>query len=236
MRVADDYAASAEAADPYCLKAGEAATLLANPPWRRLVIVGDSIAEGIGDPVAGYTELGWADRIATELSFVRPELAWRNFGTRDLRTAMVRKRQLPAAVAFAPDLAVVACGGNDAMRPVYDADSVDRDLAAIITALQAAGADVMTVGLLVMSDYPAFPEQFRPVAVAHMRVLAEHTNALAARLGTVHVDLSNHPLGALPHELLSRDGLHANARLHAVCAAEAIRRLGAYLGNAYRSA
>ena len=225
------YPATAEATDPYCLRAGEAAALLAGHPWRRFVIVGDSIAEGVGDPIEGYCELGWANRVATELAAAQPDLVSLNLGTRNLRTAQVRSEQVPAAVAFGPDLALVACGGNDALRPGFDPDRVDAEVSAIIAALRAAGAEVMTIGLVVMADYPAFPTWFRPAAVRGMRLLAQHTNALAARLATIHADLSDHPLGALPEQLLSRDGLHANARNHAICAAEAIRRLGAHLGN-----
>ena len=64
-----------EAADPYCLRPGEAATLLAGHPWRRFAVLGDSIAEGVGDPVPGYEHLGWADRVAAALRQHRPDLA-----------------------------------------------------------------------------------------------------------------------------------------------------------------
>jgi lysophospholipase L1-like esterase len=164
---------------------------------------------------------------------VQPELARLNLGRRNLRTAQVLAEQVGPAVAFGPDLALVACGGNDAMRPGFDPDAVDRDVAAMVTALRQVGAEVLTVGLVVMADYPAFPEWFRPTAVRGMRQLGDHTNALAARLGTIHADLSHHPLGAWPAQLLSADGLHANARNHAICAAEAIRRLGTHLGNTF---
>ena len=218
-----------ETMDPYCLREGEAATLLAGHPWRRFAVLGDSIAEGVGDPLDGYCDLGWADRVAEALRAQRPDLAYRNLGQRDLRTAQVRETQLAPALDFQPDLALVACGGNDAMRPGYDPDAVDRDLTAIVTALRDGGAAVVTISLLVMADYPAFPEWFRPAAVANMHVLARHTSALAAALGTIHIDMADHPAGRLPDLLLSRDGLHANARSHAICAAEAIRRLGAHL-------
>jgi lysophospholipase L1-like esterase len=152
---------------------------------------------------------------------------------RDLRTAQVRATQLGPALAFAPDLAIVACGGNDALTPRYRPKAVDADLTAIVAALRDAGATALTIGLMVMSDYPAFPPWFRPVAVERMRLLATHTNALAVRLGTIHMDLSEHPVCALPDQILSRDGLHGNTRGHAVCAAAAVRRLGAHLGNTF---
>jgi len=216
-------------ADPFCLRPGEAETLLAGHPWARFAVLGDSIAEGVGDAVDGYGELGWADRVATALAAHRSGFAYLNLGRRDLRTAQVRTTQLAEALAWQPDLALVACGGNDAMRPGYDPVAVDRELTAIVEPLQAAGTEVVTIALLVMADYPAFPGWFRPTAVANMRRLARHTTALARRLGTIHIDISQHPAGLRPDLLLSRDGLHANGRSHAICAAEAIRRLGAHL-------
>ena len=57
-----------EANDTYCLCADEAGALLAGAPWRRLLVMGDSIAAGIGDPVQGYLDGGWADRLAAALA------------------------------------------------------------------------------------------------------------------------------------------------------------------------
>ncbi|RZI92499.1 MAG: SGNH/GDSL hydrolase family protein, partial [Microbacterium sp.] len=37
-------------------------------PWRRMVSIGDSFTEGIGDPIPGTTlHRGWADRVAEVL-------------------------------------------------------------------------------------------------------------------------------------------------------------------------
>lgn len=41
--------ASAEATDPYRLPDAEADQLLATAPWKRYVVVGDSLAEGLGE-------------------------------------------------------------------------------------------------------------------------------------------------------------------------------------------
>jgi lysophospholipase L1-like esterase len=229
---ATDYAKTAEASDPSCLRAGEAAALLAGHPWRRFVVVGDSVALGIGDPVPGYRDLVWTDRIAAELRDVRPELTYLNLGERDLLAAVVRTRQLAAAVAFAPDLALVACGGNDAMRSSYRPQVIDDELTAIISALLAAGADVITVGMFDAAYAPCIPDRVKPVVSARMRTLSARTSELAARLGTIHLPLTGHPAERDP-ALYSADGVHGNKRSHAICAAEAVRRLGAHLGNTF---
>jgi hypothetical protein len=65
----DSYRSN-EANDTYCLGPDEAGALLAGAPWRRLLVMGDSIAAGIGDPVQGYLDFGWADRLAAALARV----------------------------------------------------------------------------------------------------------------------------------------------------------------------
>lgn len=219
-----------EATDPYCLREGEAAELLRGHPWRRFVVLGDSVAEGLCEPVDGYPDVQWADRIAAELRAVQPGLAYLNLGRRGLRAQEVRAAQLGPALAFNPDLALVVCGGNDAFRSGYDADAVDADLAAMITALRDAGADVVTVGMFDVSHSPAVPAALRAGLGARMRRLAAHTGRLAARLGTVHVHLTDHPAVADP-SLYSSDGRHGSARSDAIAAAETVRALGARLAT-----
>ena len=230
-----DYAATAEAADPYCLSDGEARALLAGHPWRRFVVLGDSVAEGVGDATDGYTPMPWADRVATELAAVAPDLVYLNLGRRNLRAAQVRAGQLDDALAFKPDLALVACGANDALHPGYDdaaAAAVDNEIAAMVEALRASGADVVTFAILVLEAYPSVGPRFRPGVIDRMRRLGARTTALARRLDTIHMDLSTHPAGA-DGDVYSADGLHGNGRSHAICAAGAVRALGAHLGNRF---
>lgn len=220
--------ARAEAADPYCLRPGEAQALLAGHPWRRFAALGDSIAEGVAEPVPGYSPLPLADRVAAELERSGPGVAYLNLGRRGLRTHEVRATQLDPALAFEPNLALVVCGANDALRPGYEsrADAVDRDLAALIEALQAGGARVITVSIFVRAAYPSLPSWLKPPPTERMATLARRTNALAARLGTTHVDLADHPTARDPRTI-SSDGLHGNGRSQAIAAAEIIRALAA---------
>ncbi len=44
----------------------ELADRLRRAPWRRYVAIGDSLTEGVGDPVRGFLR-GWADRLAAAL-------------------------------------------------------------------------------------------------------------------------------------------------------------------------
>ena len=224
-----------EAADPYCLRVGEAESLLDGHPWRRFAVLGDSIAEGVADTVPGYSPLPCADRVSAELTAVRPDLEYLNLGKRGLRSHEVRESQLASALAFAPDLAFVACGANDALRPGYEAraDAVDAELATIISALQERGVLVMTVSIFVRPVYPSLPAWLRPTGTERMAMLGARTTALAAALGTVHIDLTQHPI-ATAMDSTSADGLHGNARAQSVAAAEAVRALGSVLRSQHR--
>lgn len=224
-------ATHSEAIDPYCLREQERSALLQGHPWRRFVVLGDSVAEGLCEPVDGYPDVQLADRIAAELRARAPELAYLNLGLRGLRAHQVRASQLSPALEFTPDLALVVCGGNDAFLRSYDADAVDAEIAGMVEALQHAGATVITVGMFDVSHSPAVPEARRAGLGVRLRRLAEHTRAVANRLDTVHVHLTDHPLTADP-SIYSSDGRHGSARSDAIAAAETLRRLAHHLGAA----
>lgn len=219
-----------EAADPYCLGPGDALRLLSGHPWRRFVVLGDSVAEGIGDPVPGYTPLPWADRMAAELRRVHPGTGYLNLGRRHATAPQIRATQLDAALRFGPDLALVCCGGNDAISPFFDVEAVESALTAILSALRGAGADVLTFGYYDLSTCPAIRPPLRADVSRRMRTLTARTATLAAAHGAMHIDLTNHP-SSTASNLYSADGLHGNGRSHAIAAAVALRVLGRRLGN-----
>jgi lysophospholipase L1-like esterase len=220
----------AEAADTFCLREGEAARLLAGHPWRRFAVLGDSIAQGLGDPTDGYPDQPWCDRIAAELAQAQPGLAYLNLGASNSTAARVRARQLDRALAFSPDLALVACGGYDILRFSYDLNGTDAELRAIITALAAADCDVITVGLFDGSYAPALAGQVRDSLRERLHELSRRMRAISADLGTLHVELTWHPASRDP-DMYSKDPRHGTMRGHAIAAAESIRCLGAYLGT-----
>jgi lysophospholipase L1-like esterase len=219
-----------EAADPYCLREGEAERLLAGHPWQRFAVLGDSIAEGAGESAPGYADEPWCDRIAAALRVHQPGLEYLNLGTRNTPAAQVRATQLPSALSFAPDLALVACGGYDILQPIYDPAVVAADIRAIVAALASAGATVVTVGLFDGSYSPAVPEPFRKPLQDRLQGLSVSTREVAEDLGTVHVDLTWHPAGQ-DADLYSSDGRHGSMRGHAISAAEVVRGLGAELAG-----
>jgi lysophospholipase L1-like esterase len=224
-----------EADDPYCLTEGEAERLLAGHPWHRFVVVGDSIAEGLGDALPGYPDVPWCDRIAAELGRGAADLAYLNLGVRETQAADVVTTQLPAALDFKPDLALVACGGYDILRVFYDSKAVAQALRTIVSAFREAGADVLTVGLFDGSEAPAMPEEFKVVLRRRLRGLSATAKAAADEYGGLHVSMTAHPASA-DADVYSEDPRHGSMRGHAISAAEAIRCLGRHLDEAGRPA
>lgn len=220
--------ALSEWADPDVLPAADAAALLAGAPWTRLATLGDSVAEGVRDAVPGYRDLSWADRVEEALGAVAQGFTALNLGRRDRVAARVAAEQLEPALAFGPDLAIVAAGGNDLLRPHFDADEVRRELTAIVSALRATGADVVTIGLLDITAAGLGPARHREAMSARTRLLNDVAADVAAAHGGCHVaNPYDHPAAADPG-IYSADQLHLNTRGHAFAAATTIRTLAAH--------
>ncbi|MEY2848804.1 MAG: hypothetical protein RI885_1469 [Actinomycetota bacterium] len=117
--------------------------------WTRYVAVGDSITEGLCDPVVGRdgSFVGWADRLAAILdgdaraSGERTEFA--NLAVRGRRVRDVVTRQIPRAISLHPDLVSVMVGGNDLMAARADPDALASEVETGVVALRSAGIDVL---------------------------------------------------------------------------------------------
>ena len=204
----------------YVLPAQELAAMLDGAPWRRLAVIGDSIASGVREPHPGYRDLSWTDRIAEALGDVEVL----NLGERDLTAQQVRERQLAGAVAFRPDLAVVAAGGNDALSRAFDPASVDRELDAMVATFRRFGADVLMIELMdIVRSGLVAPEYVERVD-ERLAALASVTRVVAQRRGAVLVRMRLHDAAADPGVYAS-DRLHLNARGHAIVATQAVRAL-----------
>jgi lysophospholipase L1-like esterase len=232
--VVDHRIYPAEADDPYCLRDGEAARLLAGHPWTRFAVLGDSIAEGLGDPHPGYPDQPWCDRIAAELRAQQPALEYLNLGKSMTRSVAVRSTQLPEALAFRPDLALVACGSADMLLPGYDPARVEREQRAIVSAFIEQGCDVITLGLFDGSYARNIPELFMASRRKRIHENSRRAKKVAEDLGTLHVELTWHPVSH-DADIYSQDPRHGTMRGHAIAAAETIRVLGAHVATLARN-
>lgn len=213
-----------EADDPDCRTPGELAALLRDAPWRRLVVLGDSVAIGIREPTSGYRDLSFADRVAEALGDGRGGFAYQNFGVRDLRLAEIRDTQLDLALALQPDLAIVVAGGNDALRRSFDHDRIAAGLREIVKPLAAAGALVVTIGLFDLARSGLVSEEYAPALIERFDHLDAITAQVVAEVGGLHVDTHHHPRAADPG-IYSSDLIHANSRGHAIAATAIVETL-----------
>jgi lysophospholipase L1-like esterase len=212
-----------EATDPHCLTPVEIDQLLAGAPWGRLVILGDSVAAGVSDSVPGYRELSSSERIAEALRIQQPSLTYRNLGEPYLRTAEIRERQLPAALAHHPDLVIVSAGGNDAFRRSFEPHRFKAELRSLLEPIAAHRAQIVTIGLFDLARSGLMHDVDDSLA-ERFDLLDEATASVAGSLGALHVDNHHHP-AASDRSIFARDRIHANARGHAIAASNLIEAL-----------
>jgi lysophospholipase L1-like esterase len=208
--------------EPHVLPFTRHVPMLRGAPWRRIAVLGDSIAEGVREPHDGYRDLSWIERIVEPLTAVAPGLTVMNLGQRDLLAAEVRELQLPAALRFGPDLAVIAAGGNDALRRSFSPERVADELHAIAGPLREEGADLLMIELMDIVASGLVPKEYEVELGERLAGLAAATREVAARHGAMLVEMRAHPICVDPG-VYARDRLHLNARGHAIVASEAIR-------------
>ncbi|HWG28211.1 SGNH/GDSL hydrolase family protein [Actinospica sp.] len=91
---------------------------------RTFVAVGDSFTEGLADDPGDGVYRGWADLVARRLAALEPDLTYANLAVRGKLIGQIVADQLDLAAAMRPDLASIAGGLNDAMRPGCDVEAV----------------------------------------------------------------------------------------------------------------
>lgn len=208
-----------EANDPLLLTAREISELVAPAPWRRFAVMGDSVAEGLGDASPGYTTAPWADRVAGALRVAHPELEYLNTGRATATIAQVREGQLQRVLDFAPDLVHINCGGNDLFAPEQDLDAVEDALDRLFADVRASGARLSTFTLA-----DAYPDRLREFR-SRFAAFAGIVRRVSARHDAIMAELWEHP-ARLRQDWLSADRIHLTMAGHAVVATEMIRVLG----------
>ncbi|GGP47762.1 SGNH/GDSL hydrolase family protein [Streptomyces melanogenes] len=179
----------------------------------RFAALGDSLTEGVGDPVPGGWR-GWAALLAGD----GPGCEFRNFAVSGALTRDVAEEQAPRARAFAPDLASVVVGVNDTLRRSFDIHHVAARLDAVYGGLAAQGAVLLTACLPDPGATLALPGPLaRPLARRQQAVNAV-VHALSARYGAAHLHLADRAWVG-DRSLWSADRLHPGERGHRLIAA-----------------
>jgi lysophospholipase L1-like esterase len=186
----------------------------------RLVALGDSTVEGLEDPRPDGSYAGWADRFAGRLAAAHPGLLYANLAVRGQTTGEVRATQLDPALALRPDVALIAAGVNDVLKPRLDRVRLRANLDAMYRALTGGGARVLTFTMPDMTRVAPLARALRP----RIAVLNAAIRELGAANGVLVADLAAEPIAGHP-ALWHDDRLHANSEGH--------RRMAAALAEAY---
>lgn len=215
-----------EESDPLCMPTAVAQGLLADAPWRRFAVIGDSLSAGTGDARPGYGDQPWCDRVADVLRRLNPELAYHNTAVIRATTAQTLETQIEPMLAFAPDLLHLPCGGNDVLRREPDFAEIEQTMRRMYDAAARTAAQLTTFTIGRAYVVPVFPDWTERI----LR-LNDITRTLAAEYGAAVVDMYDHPVNAR-EDLLSEDGVHFAAPGQAVMKAEVVKTLARVLGRA----
>lgn len=218
-----------EATDSDVLPLEESAAILADAPWRRFGVFGDSLSLGVGDDTPEYDDLGWSDRVERVLRRVHPELAYLNTAEVGATTANALREQAERIELFGPDLLHLNSGANDIMVRDPDWGRIESDLRAMYEwgTTTSAQLTVFTLGRAFV--IPAIPDFSARVARVN-----DITRKLAREYDVAVADCWEHPLNDRAN-LLSNDRIHFATIGQAIIASVMIQTLGARLAPSARA-
>ncbi|QLJ01562.1 SGNH/GDSL hydrolase family protein [Streptomyces sp. NEAU-sy36] len=175
----------------------------------RFVALGDSLTEGVGDPV-GAGRRGWAALLAASLG---PDTEFINLATGGAQTRDVLERQTPAALALRPDLVSVVVGVNDTLRHTYDIHAVTVRLDRVYAACAGQGATLLTACLPDPGAMLGLPGALARPLARRQRAVNAVVHALSERYGAVHLHAADRAW-ITDRALWSADRLHPGERGH----------------------
>jgi lysophospholipase L1-like esterase len=186
------------------------------------VALGDSITVGMGDPAPdGDGWRGWTALLAASLH--QPVV--HNLATLGALAADVERLQLPTATVLRPDVASVVVGINDTLRGNFDPQHTGPAVARTVAALQAAGAQVLTMRLPDPGQMFGLPKSLARPLARRVRAVNEAVDEVAQRYGTLHLDPACDP-AIYERRYWSVDRLHPNERGHRLIACQFHALLG----------
>ncbi|MGW0785533.1 SGNH/GDSL hydrolase family protein [Streptomyces sp. NPDC002913] len=178
----------------------------------RFAALGDSLTEGIGDPVPRGRR-GWAALLAEGLGTADRDVEFRNFAVCGALSADVREHQAAAAATFRPDFASVVVGVNDTLRRSFDIQRLTGRLDEVCALLTDGGAVLLTACLPDPGTALGLPGPLRHPLARRQQAVNAVVHALSARYDAVHLHASD-PAWVQDRSLWSVDRLHPGERGH----------------------
>ncbi|MGW1890666.1 SGNH/GDSL hydrolase family protein [Streptomyces sp. NPDC002004] len=182
----------------------------------RFVALGDSLSEGVGDPV-GDGWRGWAALLADGLARPDAEVLFHNLSVSGAQTREVLENQTPAALDLSPDLVSVVVGVNDTLRCTFDIHSVAARLDRVYGAFTARGAVLLTACLPDPGAMLGLPGTLARPLARRQRAVNTVVHALSERHGAVHLHAAEGDW-VTDRAMWSADRLHPGERGHRVLA------------------
>jgi lysophospholipase L1-like esterase len=179
----------------------------------RFVALGDSLTEGVGDPV-GEAWRGWAALLVDGLSDgPDTSVEFTNLAVSGAQTRDVLERQTPAALALGPDVVSVVIGVNDTLRCTFDIHAVAARLDRVYAAFRDQGAVLLTACLPDPGAMLGLPGALARPLARRQRAVNSVVHALSERHGAVHLHAAE---GAwlTDRAMWSADRLHPGERGH----------------------
>ncbi|GAA1889288.1 hypothetical protein GCM10009753_17430 [Streptantibioticus ferralitis] len=184
----------------------------------RFVALGDSLTEGLGDPVPGGWR-GWAALLADGMAEAPDRIRFLNCARSGALTVDVGTSQLAEARAFRPDVAAVVAGANDTLRGSFDIDVVTARLDATLGGLSADGVTLLTACLPDPGQMLGLPWPLARPLGRRMRAVNHVVHVLSERYEAVHLHAADHPWAA-DRASWSVDRLHPSEVGHRLLAYE----------------
>ena len=190
-------------------------------PVRTFVAIGDSFTEGVADDRGDGVYRGWADLVALRLARFQPEVRYANLAVRGKLMGQIAQDQLEPAVAMRADLASLAGGLNDAMRPGCDVDALCARIERCARLLAASSGRLVMFRVMDFTVRMPSARRFQPRADR----INELVDQLAERYGVVPVDLHSARVFDDPR-LWAPDRIHLTGEGHRRVAEAVLEALG----------
>ncbi|MEU9115555.1 SGNH/GDSL hydrolase family protein [Streptomyces sp. NPDC048483] len=181
------------------------------------VALGDSLTEGLGDPVPGGGWRGWAVLLAEALGARPGSVPLVNLARSGALAADVAERQLPAARKLAPRYASLVVGANDTLRAAFAIERVAAALDLTHRTLSADGTVVLTACLPDPGRMLGLPGPLARPLARRMRAVNTVVHAVSDRYDGIHLHLADHSW-VIDRTSWSVDRLHPSERGHRLLA------------------
>ncbi len=197
--------------------------------FRSYIALGDSFTEGVGDEWSGGEPRGWADRVAEGLSLSavgrdhshESPFLYANLAIRGRKLGPIIEEQVGAALVQEPDLISINGGGNDILRPLFNAKEATEQLLGAVHRIRSSGVHVLLLSGPDPADNLPLGEMFR----RRGREMTERMFEAASNLEGVTLVNNFIDEGFADSTYWSEDGLHLSASGHLRVAANILDSL-----------